>query len=105
MASTNKTVNYSLSKFEAGDRPSFLQDYNSDMEKIDAQLKRNADAAASAAAAAGKVDAYTKAQSDARYAPKTEAPQTGGTLGITAGDFDRLFIDSNNIVRFSPRPK
>ena len=101
MASTKKTVNYSLSKFEAGDRPSFLQDYNSDMEKIDAQLKRNADAAASAAG--GNVDAYTKAQSDARYAPKVATVPEAGTLGITAGDFDRLFIDSNNIVRFAPR--
>ena len=101
MASTGKTVNYSLSKFEAGDRPSFLQDYNSDMAKIDAQLKRNADAAASAAE--GKVDAYTKTQSDARYAPKAATPPKEGTLGITAGDFDRLFIDSNNIVRFAPR--
>lgn len=101
MASTKKTTNYSLSKFEPGDRPSFLQDYNSDMAKIDAQLKRNADAAASAAG--GNVDAYTKAQSDDRYAPKTATPPTGGTLGITASDFDRLFIDSNNIIRFSPR--
>lgn len=97
MTSTNKTTNYALSKFEAGDRPSFLQDYNSDMEKIDAQLKRNADAAAKA------VDAYTKEQSDAKYAPKAAKAPAGGALGITAGDFDRLFIDSNNIVRFSPR--
>lgn len=103
MASTNKTANYSLSKFEKGDRPSFLQDYNSDMAKIDAQLKRNADAAASAAA--GRVDAYSKTQSDARYAPKEATPPTGGTLGITAGDFDRLFIDSDNIVRLSPPSK
>ena len=101
MASTKKTTNYALSKFEAGDRPSFLRDYNSDMEKIDAQLKRNADAAASAAG--GNVDAYTKEQSDARYAPKAAAAPADGALGITAGDFDRLFIDSNNIVRFSPR--
>lgn len=101
MASTGKTVNYSLSKFEAGDRPSFLQDYNSDMAKIDAQMKRNADAAASAAA--GKVDAYSKTQSDARYAPKTATPPGDTALGITAGDFDRLFIDSDNIVRFKPK--
>lgn len=99
MSSTNKTTNYALSKFEAGDRPSFLQDYNSDMAKIDAQLKSNADAIA----AGGKVDAYTKAQSDAKYAPKTATAPAGSALGITAGDFDRLFIDSNNIVRFSPR--
>ena len=99
MSSTNKTTNYALSKFEAGDRPSFLQDYNSDMAKIDAQLKSNADAIE----AGGKVDAYTKAQSDAKYAPKTATAPAGSALGIAAGDFDRLFIDSNNIVRFSPR--
>lgn len=102
MASTKKTSNYSLSKFEAGDRPSFLQDYNSDMEKIDAQLKRNADAAASAAQ--GNVDAYTKKQSDAKYAPKAATAPAGSSLGITAGNFDRLFIDSDNIVRFNPLP-
>lgn len=101
MPSTNKTANYTLSQFKTGDKPSFLQDYNSDMAKIDAQLKRNADAAASAVA--GKIDAYTKEQSDAKYAPKVATVREEGTLGITAGDFDRLFIDSNNIVRFNPR--
>ena len=99
MTSTNKTTNYALSQFEAGDRPSFLRDYNSDMAKIDAQMKRNADAAA----AVNNIDAYTKAQSDARYAPKTATPPADTALGVTAGDFDRLYIDSNNIVRFKPK--
>lgn len=99
MTSTNKTTNYTLSQFEAGDRPSFLHDYNSDMAKIDAQMKRNADAAA----AGSHVDAYTKAQSDARYAPKTATPPADTALGVTAGDFDRLYIDSNYIVRFKPK--
>ena len=99
MTSTNKTTNYKLSQFEAGDRPSFLHDYNSDMAKIDAQMKRNA----VAAAASGNIDAYTKTQSDARYAPKTATPPDDTALGVTAGDFDRLYIDSNNIVRFKPK--
>lgn len=99
MPSTNKTANYALSQFSAGDKPSFLHDYNSDMAKIDAQMKKNADAAAS-----GKeVDAYTKAQSDARYVPKTATPPDDTALGVTAGDFDRLYIDSSNIVRFKPK--
>lgn len=50
MASTNKTENYDLSQFVGTDRPTWLGDYNSDMTKIDAQLKRNADDIASAAA-------------------------------------------------------
>ena len=50
MASTNKTANYDLSKFVGTDRPTWLGDYNSDMAKIDAQMKQNADDIASAAA-------------------------------------------------------
>lgn len=50
MTATNKTANYELSQFVGSDRPTWLGDYNSDMSKIDAQLKRNADDIASAAA-------------------------------------------------------
>ena len=44
MTATNKTANYDLSQFVGTDRPTWLGDYNSDMEKIDAQMKTNADA-------------------------------------------------------------
>ena len=50
MTATNKTENYKLSQFVGTDRPTWLGDYNSDMSKIDAQLKQNADDIASAAA-------------------------------------------------------
>lgn len=50
MTATNKTTNYQLSQFVGTDRPMWLGDYNSDMSKIDTQLKRNADDIASAAA-------------------------------------------------------
>ena len=50
MTATKKTVNYGLSQFVGSDRPTWLGDYNSDMSKIDAQLKQNADDIASAAA-------------------------------------------------------
>lgn len=50
MTATNKTANYELSQFVGTDRPTWLGDYNSDMSKIDAQLKRNADDIASATA-------------------------------------------------------
>lgn len=50
MTATNKTANYKLSQFVGTDRPTWLGDYNSDMSKIDAQLKRNADDIASATA-------------------------------------------------------
>lgn len=50
MTATNKTENYELSQFVGSDRPTWLGDYNSDMSKIDAQLKQNADDIASATA-------------------------------------------------------
>ena len=44
MTATNHTKNYNLSQFTGTDRPTWLGDYNGDMEKIDAQMKANADA-------------------------------------------------------------
>lgn len=48
MTATNHTTNYNLSQFVGTDRPTWLGDYNGDMAKIDAQLKKNADAITSA---------------------------------------------------------
>lgn len=49
MTATNHTENYDLSQFVGTDHPTWLGDYNSDMAKIDAQMKQNADDIASAA--------------------------------------------------------
>ena len=48
MSASKHTANYNLSQFAGTDRPTWLGDYNGDMTKIDAQLKKNADAIASA---------------------------------------------------------
>lgn len=48
MSSTNKTTNYNLSQYIGSDKPTYLSDYNSDMSKIDAQMKVNADNVATA---------------------------------------------------------
>ena len=50
MTATDKTANYDLSQFVGTDHPTWLGDYNSDMKKIDAQMKQNADDIASATA-------------------------------------------------------
>lgn len=50
MAATNHTENYNLSQFVGTDHPTWLGDYNSDMAKIDEQMKQNADDIASATA-------------------------------------------------------
>ena len=52
MSSTNKTTNYELSQFLGSDKPAWLSDYNSDMGKIDTQMKANADAATAASGSA-----------------------------------------------------
>ena len=52
MSSTNKTSNYELSQFVGTDKPAWLADYNSDMSKIDAQMKVNANGVASASGSA-----------------------------------------------------
>lgn len=59
MTATNHTGNYNLSQFVGTDHPTWLGDYNGDMEKIDAQLKRNADDIASAAGGGLKTVAHT----------------------------------------------
>lgn len=41
MSSTNKTTNYELSQYIGSDMPTYLGDYNSDMLKIDTQMKAN----------------------------------------------------------------
>lgn len=58
MASTNKTTNYELSQFVGTDKPAWLGDYNTDMGKIDTQMKANAD---TATGADGKADANATA--------------------------------------------
>ncbi|MBO7733200.1 MAG: hypothetical protein J6S67_11620 [Methanobrevibacter sp.] len=56
MASTNKTTNYELSQFLGSDKPAWLSDYNSDMNKIDAQMKLNADGVSSASGSASSAN-------------------------------------------------
>lgn len=43
MASTNKTTNFELSQYIGSDKPTYLGDYNSDMNKIDTAMKVNKD--------------------------------------------------------------
>lgn len=56
MSSTNHTSNYELSQFLGTDKPAWLSDYNTDMSKIDTQMKANADAATAAGGAASSAN-------------------------------------------------
>lgn len=57
MSSTKKTTNYNLSQYIGTDKPTYLGDYNTDMLKIDSQLKANADSASNAVSVAGAAQA------------------------------------------------
>lgn len=74
MTATNHTANYNLSQFAGTDRPTWLGDYNGDMTKIDAQLKKNADAVASAVS--GRLEAV------AHTADLTGSGTSGSPLGV-----------------------
>lgn len=81
MATTNSTTNYELSQYVGSDVTSYLTNYNSDMTKIDAQMKRNADSAATANDNATiAVSTATSAASDA-----STALSTANTASSTAG--------------------
>nr|UWF92791.1 MAG: hypothetical protein [Bacteriophage sp.] len=98
MTATNHTANYNLSQFAGTDRPTWLGDYNDDMAKIDAQLKKNADATASNAGGLKTVAHTTDLTGDgttgsplgvaATIAKKTDIPDVKGfatTNALTSG--------------------
>lgn len=64
MSSSSYTSNLSLSQFEALDKPSWLQDYNSDMEKIDGACKNFTGTDGSTAGTAGFVPAPATTDAD-----------------------------------------
>lgn len=94
MTATKHTANYSLSQFAGTDRPTWLGDYNGDMTKIDTQLKKNADAIASAAGGLKTVAHTTDLTGDgttgaplgvaATIAKKTDIPDVKGFATVSA---------------------
>lgn len=76
MTATNHTKNYNLSQFAGTDRPTWLGDYNGDMSKIDAQLKKNADDIAAASGSGLKTVSHT--------ADLTGDGNAGSPLGVAA---------------------
>lgn len=76
MASTNKTANYDLSQYIGTDKPTYLGDYNGDMQKIDTAIKEASDSATTANTNA------TQAQTAANNAQATA--NTANTKANTA---------------------
>lgn len=87
MSSTNKTTNYDLSQYIGTDKPTYLGDYNSDMNKIDAQMKKNGDAVASAMSTAGTANnnaTQAKSRAETALQTATQAQNTAETAQNTA---------------------
>lgn len=86
MASSNKTAHYNLSQYGANDKPTYMGDYNTDMDNIDSGIydaQTTADSAqASATIADGKA---TQAQNDA-----TTALNSAGSANTNIGAMANL---------------
>lgn len=85
MASTNKTTNYELSQFVGTDKPTFLGDYNGDMQKIDTAIAGVATTAsgASSTAASALTEAQSAASTAASAATTAATADTNATAALT----------------------
>ena len=60
MSSTNKTTNLKLSQFVGGDTPKWLDDYNSDMQKVDSLSEEVDSISTEVSTVSGKVDSLSE---------------------------------------------
>lgn len=85
MASTNKTSNYELSQFLGTDKPAWLSDYNTDMSKIDTQMKANADAATAATGSATSANTAIGTLASLTTTAKTDLVSAVNEVDAAAG--------------------
>lgn len=114
MASTNKTQNYELSQYIGSDKPTYLGDYNSDMLKIDTQMKRNADNIQSAGATLDTVsqtastaltnanNAQTSANDAQTTANSANSTANSALLKANKNESDISKFDLVNFQSFTP---
>lgn len=82
MSSTNKTTNYQLSQYIGSDKPTYLGDYNSDMQKIDTAIKEAKDSGSTATSTA----ASAESKAEAAQATAGEASASADAAQQTADD-------------------
>lgn len=96
--STNKTTNYDLSQYVNDDKPTYLGDYNSDMLKIDTQMKANADNIASNVSATE----VAKTTADTALGNANTAQTTANTANNTANSaLAKSLSNESDIKRFN----
>ena len=100
--STNKTANYDLSQYVGSDKPTYLGDYNSDMNKIDTAIKGVSDSnvATDTKATLAKTTADTALSNADNATKKAESSETVANSAIAKiGDLANLKTsDKNNAV-------
>ena len=104
-SSTNHTTNYELSQYIGTDKPTYLGDYNSDMSKIDANLKlvsNTANSASSSATSAGTLAQTAKDRADSAYTLADTANTTATTANNTAGTaLENSITNATQINKFN----
>lgn len=88
MAHTNHTTNYELSQFVGTDKPTFLGDYNGDMQKIDAAIKGAKDTAdgASTTAESAAALATTASQTATQAATDAASASANATTALNTAN-------------------
>lgn len=107
------TTNYALPTYADADAPDLTGAYNSAMTKIDTQMKKNADVAASASSAASTADsALSKANANATDIASLEEEVAGLSASsfnpqstdknLTVAQLSEAKVTANGIVYFKP---
>lgn len=88
MASTNKTTNYELSQYIGSDKPSYLNDYNQDMSKIDLGIHAAKSEADTNATAIGDLTTLTTTAKTDLVSAINEVDSEASTANATAVQAD-----------------
>lgn len=88
MASTNKTTNYELSQYVGSDKPSYLNDYNQDMSRIDLGIHAAKSEADTNATAIGTLSSLTTTDKTDLVSAINEVDSEASTANATAVQAD-----------------
>lgn len=96
MAHTNTTSNYELSQFVGTDKPTFLGDYNGDMQKIDAAIKGAKDTADGASTTANAASALATSASETATQAATDAASASANATTALNTANGATTTANN---------
>lgn len=96
MAHTNSTSNYELSQFIGTDKPTFLGDYNGDMQKIDAAIKGAKDTADGASTTANAASALATTASETATTAATAAASADANATTALNTANGATTTANN---------